>query len=176
MSWPPDLGSDDTITFAGLSTRAAEALYDCHHKFAFSGSTPEFIDVNNSLQRLLQLPRGLPEGHSPWSTTCPTLTGACVPCVRYDRGGGVVLRPIRGYECMQLAGWDRSYFREELGRFDDKLLINISGNMFSAFALAPALVALFYGWPDVQDFVEKRPGHNSPVDCGSDSDSSATLG
>jgi len=153
FQWPLDLHdlelNDNNMIFKRwtLGARPAELLVFCHWSFEFRIGEEEdndevhveFIDVNPSMGRLLQ------HGGSPWKSTCPTLTGGAIICVRYMLKGVLILRPLTAIEYFELMGWHVSMFREKPVKCLPDIMSNMAGNAFSAFAFQPALMLSFSG-------------------------------
>jgi site-specific DNA-cytosine methylase len=185
IPWPPQFDSVAVLSdwansgtyfsITGLnSERRSELLYFVHKTFPYIGSGVEYVDVNSSLGRAVGN-----DVTSPWRTTCPTMTGQSVMCVRYMLEQQLVVRPLCGIEVMQLAGWDRRYYKHPIIA-SEALLAEMAGNAFSGFAALPAFMVAFsvFGviqtgfWPivpvtKVSDVVD--------IYDGSDSDSTLPL-
>ena len=152
LTWPPDLSEP---CYAGLTRRAAEVLFFAHHVWPHrpcpeneddAETTVEFLDVNNSLARLLgtKFTRGSgAEGElpSPWKSMAMTITGHSIICVRGWSGKTLVLRKAHAYEVMALAGWDWAWWRRGQQLDSESLGISLAGNAFSAFCVGPVVTA-----------------------------------
>jgi hypothetical protein len=148
LKWPVDwdaVAASKDIVFKrwGLPDRPAELLYFLHVAFPFDmkEAAVEFVDVNPSMGRLLPSEQST----SPWRTTCPTLTGLAIVCVRYlGPGSSVVVRPITPIESFALIGWGVSYFRSPID-CTASCVLNMAGNAFSGFAFSPVLMMALTG-------------------------------
>ena len=151
LSWPPDISS---APYHGLTRRAAEVLFFANHVWPYdevsldSDPVVEFLDVNNSLARLLgtKFARGIgvrPDTvpASPWKTMAMTITGHSIICIRAKVGKEVLVRKAHAYEVMALAGWDWSWWKPGLQLESESLGVSLAGNAFSAFCVAPVLTA-----------------------------------
>ena len=87
----------------------------------------------------------------------PTITAAARMVVRLATREQVFIRAARGWELMQVIGWEVSEYT--VGHpLDGNLLTSLAGNAFSAFACCPFAIASMavYGRADVRkpDVVE----------------------
>ncbi len=105
-----------------------------HKTFPYSGSGVEYVDVNPTLGRVVGN-----DFTSPWRPYCHTMTGQSAMCVRYKLGEQLVVRPLSGIEAMQMAGWDRRYYKNPIAA-SEALLAEMAGNAFSGFAALPAIM------------------------------------
>lgn len=128
-----------------LCDRMAEMTCFLMLRFAFDiKGAPEFVDVNPSLGR--QCPP--PYSDNPWRTTIPCLTGSGRVVVRFFdiQLNAVLVRPLLGVETMAVIGWDYTFWRlQGASKYSDSLLLNLSGNAFSAFAVLPMAMTAFSG-------------------------------
>ena len=150
LRWPPDVSGP---AYQGLTRRAAEVLYFAHHMWPHTPSQDdkyaiEFLDVNNSLARLLgsKFVRGggtpaQSELPSPWKAMAMTITGHSIICVRMRVDGVVHLRKAHAYEVMSLAGWDWSWWKPGRHLESESLGISLAGNAFSGFCIGPVVTA-----------------------------------
>ena len=141
LVWPPEFSTFFCCIFDRFTDRQLEVLYLLHRVFPMStdpGCSIEFVDVNNSLPRLL----GWPATHrNPWSQACPTLTCNTVIAMRYDCKGETVIRAATGKELMGMIGWTADFWHDGTDPkllTDDSLLTKMAGNAFSGFAFGVA--------------------------------------
>ena len=154
LPWPPDITG---ASYQGLTRRAAEVLYFAHHVWPLEPcpdgtNEVEFLDVNNSLARLLgtKFVRGSGmqadlASLSPWKSMAMTITSHSIVCLRAQVGSQVVLRKAAAYEVMALAGWDWTWWQANQELESEALGISLAGNAFSAFAVGPVLTAALVG-------------------------------
>ena len=105
----------------------------------------QFVDLNKSLERLIGFPPAS-EIRDPWRRALPTITSNSKMILRdAKQDGGISIRCVHPVELMRVVGWDLSHWHTEFEAMDHGLrgetLISLAGNAFSAFALAPLLVA-----------------------------------
>lgn len=161
LTWPPDISGKE---FRGLSRRAAEVCFFAHHAWPLltEQDQPEFLDVNNSLPRLMGK-KELGEMPSPWRLRLNTVTGQTLCVVRYWVNKEIMLRLLRPYEILGMAGWDFSCWRPGTASVDYPLAASLAGNAFSGFAVGVALVGLFVCM-GAKGAVQQPP-KPSPEDC-----------
>ena len=175
LNWPPldsDINSIFKQSCAGpLSQRAREVVYFCH--VVFSGpahlqpGVPDFLDANTSMQRLKITKE---KENNPWSKDImPTLVGSMVPVIRtMTEDGDVTIRTLSGVECMQIMGWDMTYYanpQETIETCKNEVLVKLAGNAFNAFACGAVFVVSlpFIDWDsaamlaDGQDHLDPTP-------------------
>ena len=145
IPWPP---ADDVMVTGELlenlrdaqaTRRRLEAVYCCHMAFPMPpGVSLQFLDSNCSLGRMVQ-------GVSAWTDNIlPTMIGTSIPVMRVKDDLSMKFRisQVRGFEMMQFAGWDASMYKADTLIPNDKVLTQMAGNMWNAFAFAPLLGAL----------------------------------
>lgn len=152
MPWPASLEpvqtiDEYTLVFAGMTVRQVEMTILLHTQFP-SECDVEFLDVNPSLNQLTGFKQGddgLPTS-SPWKLVPETLVGSSFIIVRCLEYGFV--RPLVGFEYMQLIGWDASEwvtcrpFSTTSPMPSHALCSELAGNAFSAFVMCPLVAAL----------------------------------
>ena len=134
------------------------------------GSKFDIFDVNPTLNRILHVNLKtdveirLPE-QSIWRPRPLTITGGSKLIVRtHFQNGAVLIRPVTGFECMNLIGWDVALWHPTAAKCTNDLMVNMSGNAFSAFAAGPVLISglSLCGCPEVED------GENQNVDSSTE--------
>ena len=192
FEWPPaDLESEPVWHPSAfrLARRVQEVALFLHKLFPQSaaesetseGSELDFFDANPTLNRILnvnlkidaeiQLPT-----QGPWRPRPLTITGGSRLIMRtYFKDGTVMIRPVAGFECMNLIGWGVTMWHPSAAKCTNDLMINMSGNAFSAFAAGPVLISglPLCGYPQVkggQDDKREPSCHSS-----GQSDSDAEL-
>ena len=192
FEWPPaDLESDPVWHPSALSLarRVQEVALFLHKFFPESaaesetseGSMLDFFDANPTLSRILNVNLKIDaeiqlKKQGPWRPRPLTITGGSRLIMRtYFNDGTVMIRPVAGFECMNLIGWDVTMWHPSAAKCTNDLMINMSGNAFSAFAAGPVLISglPLCGYPQVEDGQDCKgepSGHSS-----GESDSDAEL-
>ena len=125
----------------------------------------------------------------PWTDNIlPTMIGTSVPVMRVKDDLAMKFRisQIRGFEMMQFAGWDPSMYKADTLIPSDRVLTQMAGNMWNAFAFAPLLGALIsfvdFPCPFFPDCALDNPQDDVPKDepfiisdSGNESDSSSNY-
>jgi hypothetical protein len=139
MSYPPDY-SDMPVSFrevvAGMTTRKGEVAYyiEKTRPYPSTQMTPQFIDVNMSLQYLL----GDTFSNECASETIPTLTTTTTLWCRMQvRDDEFVWRVIAGRHLLRIIGWG-----DPKNTYNDSLCKRLAGNAYSAFAAGPTLLSI----------------------------------
>lgn len=154
LQWPAEIphgsGFEDMVSLGvsfafykgTLCDRQFElTLYSMVQYPLAKGSPPEFMDVMPSLGRIF---KGGDCG-TPWRSQMQTIIGSARPVVRFWWSDKVHVRPVSGVECMAIMGWDYSFWNDSPKyEYDDALMLNLSGNAFSGFAVLPMLICLFF--------------------------------
>lgn len=156
LEWPPALTAtaqqDLHYNLTGLGERALEVVYflDKHFPPKIVGTDKpelEFLDVNNSLGRLLKWQssssfKEFMELQSPWAPSPRTITGQSKIVMRSAQVGvPTSVRCLEGWEVMSLIGWSPSMWKEGGPFVQPEVMCNMAGNAFSGFAVGPVLVA-----------------------------------
>lgn len=158
LPWPAPRAALDFCQH--LDQRAFEVLVYVHNTWPYELKeevpVPQFIDVNFSLKRLAPNGGG---GRNPWRhDRLPTLTGSGIYILRTGRLSElakgdvgaifagrqveVELRQLDGLELLQIIGYDITYM--DINTLPShSLATSLAGNAFSAFSVAPCLLALF---------------------------------
>jgi hypothetical protein len=185
MSWPPVFHSAPELHLEGMHERQAELVFFMHKQFPpeYKGNilmsrgvenlnSVEFFDALPTLGRLVAWPRL----KNAWSPTVPTITSSALIVMRvapFGESAKLVIRALTGKEVFALAGWTSEMFEADTPSSivdDSELLTSLAGNMFSAYAIGPALMvalALLGATPSV--FPKKGEKEATAEDCdGSD--------
>ena len=187
FEWPPaDLESDPVWHPSAFSMvrRVQEVAFFLHKFYPESaaanktsdGSKLDFFDANPTLNRILNVNLKIDvEIHLPkqgvWRPIPMTITGGSKLIMRtYFKDGTVMIRPVAGFEFMNLIGWDVTLWHPAAAKCTNDLMVNMSGNAFSAFAAGPVLLSglPLCGFPEVEEGEiqngEADPsGHSSEV-------------
>ena len=140
-----------------MSVRAAELAFYLMVRCPYLSAEPELVDINPSMARLRQgeeASRDVDEAdkqkHNPWwKGLVQTLTGGAVPVIRYMSNGYKVCRPVFGVEAFRAIGWGREDWQGSQ-KWPDRMLVNMAGNAFSAFALLPISQVALSGAGDMR--------------------------
>ena len=153
LLWPPSDDLFKSILDNFGREREAQLVYLADAVFKeveFSKTT--YFDANHAANRVLK-----PDDAStnvsldvklrnPWRLHVPTLT--CLSSIAMRtllKDGSTCITRLHALEQMQLIGWDKSMFRGQRAPWDHatpELLGDMAGNAWSAFAIAPLLVAV----------------------------------
>jgi hypothetical protein len=143
LVWPPP-ESERYQSFAYFGTRAVEAtqLYDRGWP---RQADIEFCDLNPTSSRYIAWNSScvFEDLRSPWKTTIMTITAQAKIAVRYCCGGTEVVRPLEGWEALQLIGWQTDMWTPGRQRPPYDLAVSLAGNAFSACAIGPVFLASF---------------------------------
>ena len=108
----------------------------------------DFLDINESLQRLVGFKDGKPGEKTPWvEGMLPCLTAHTQWVVRYkkDDVSKLVLRLLYPFELFAMMGWSMEHWNKDRrdgdAPFPYSLLQSLSGNAFNSFAFWPVFAA-----------------------------------
>ena len=154
LAWPPKVTSMPCICHAGMLPRESEVVYFLNSTWPKMHSALEFIDVNQSLPRILSddfAARTCEDpGPSPWRSVPPTLVGSMKFVLRAEMpNGDIMIRCLEGFEYFRLLGWGDSWFCAmgciEHGLKSDEEFIdvatNLAGNAWSGYQYAAVMMA-----------------------------------
>ena len=171
LPWPPPLSDSPYCDFyKTLGERRAQLVWFLNRVWPATEvgfEHAQFVDSNETISRLVRWSLKYPEAteiKNPWQRRMHTLTGHSKMIVRFidAQSGELVLRELLNYEPMRIIGWGKSMWSTTGRRdsFDLGLCQSLAGNAFSAYALGPALTALFAMYkhqdpvPDEEDVAE----------------------
>lgn len=110
----------------------------------------EFIDMNKTLERLINYPPASDGAlQNPWKRTLPSITSQSKMVMRVFEEAGQLkeIRCVHAVELLRIVGWDLCHWEEDselqaasAGITSDDL-ISLAGNAISAFAFAPLQIA-----------------------------------
>jgi site-specific DNA-cytosine methylase len=157
VAWPPRLSDyNHVIDFGAMTSRMKELAILLHEVFPPKDGDKDMVvsaDFNMSAKLLLQYNEETGACINPWKGPhIGCLTGHSRWGLRYFHKGLFHIRCLRGIEAMRGIGWELSDYRSTMDdgmadpfrckSVDDLLLLNMAGNAFSGFALAPLLSSL----------------------------------
>ena len=172
MEWPPPADELNKLFKGALGEMPARSkglVYLCHKLFSGDDDLlpgiPQLMDANTSIGRLR------PDSSSPWfRDEMPTIVGSMKPVVRVRSPSGQdTIRCVSGVECMQMQGWDSTWFKhpeDAFQHYKSELLVNMAGNAFSAFACGPAFAASIPLIGHCADDVDDKEDSGSDIAVG----------
>ena len=176
MEWPPLLEElNHVINYRDMHERVKEIAFFLQTVYSncdtFPIGTAQFVDANNSLERILHWDddKDEPTVTNPWSVFCPTLTTMSKILMRELFPDNVVkIRLLSPEELMLLIGFPRSRV-DELKPFSGRTLSSLAGNTFSGFSLLDVLSSVFYaaGRAGITGEMEQEVGPDPEVGDGS---------